>query len=93
MIARTNLQTLPLDSLVPGLTYLLVITNSPGANTLKFQHLDNPTTAAHPAHVGVVGATVVTTFLCPAPVMALVFAAPPAQDYYVSVLPLASPEF
>ncbi len=72
---------------------MLVITKSPGANTLQFKHQDDPDPVNHPAHTAVATATVVTQFLCPSPKMALVWAAPPANAYYVSVLPITSPEF
>lgn len=89
----TTAQTLPLEDVVPGITYLLVITSSPGSNTLKFKHLNDATSANHPAHTDVSNATVVTQFVCPSTVMALVFAAAPATPYHVTVVPLTAPEF
>lgn len=79
--------------MVPGVTYMLVLTGSTAVGTLKFQHLDDPTPAPHPDYTSVAGATVVRTFLCPAPVMALVFATAPSQNYFLSIIPLTSPEF
>jgi hypothetical protein len=95
VIASSNLQTLPLDSLVAGQTYLLVITNSPGAVTLQFKHHDDPVTRNLPTHVGMSGAVVVTTFLCPSSVMALVWntLASNTPKYYVSLTPITEQEF
>lgn len=93
MIATSNLQTLQLDPLTPGVEYLFVLTNSPGANTLQFKHHSDPTTRDLPVHTAVTGAVVVTKFLCPAPQMALVFAEVPGAPYYVSLTPLTTPEF
>lgn len=72
---------------------MLVITGSSGAVSLQFKHQDDPTAAIHPDVSGVTGATVVKRFLCPSPVMALVWAAAPAAPYRVSVLPITAPEF
>ena len=79
--------------MVPGVTYMLVLTGSTAASTLKFQHLDSPTPSSYPGSAAVAGETVVTTFICPAPSMALVFATPPSQNYFLSITPLTSPEF
>jgi hypothetical protein len=79
--------------MVPGVTYMLVLTGSTAIGTLKFQHLDDPATAPHPDYTAVAGATVVKTFLCPSPSMALVFDTAPTQNYYLSILQLTSQEF
>ncbi len=72
---------------------MLVITNSPGANSLQFKHLGAETPTDHPAHTSVSDPTVVTQFLCPSPTMALVWAVAPVTEYSVTVLPITSPEF
>lgn len=94
MTKTSNAQTLQLESLVAGVTYMLVITKATGTNsTLQFKHLGDADPINHPAHTAVTGATTVSQFLCPSPVMALVFAAPPSQNYHVSVLPITQQEF
>lgn len=93
-MTKTKLKILKLDVLTQGVTYLLVITQCPGAHTLKFMHLDDPTPALLPSYGtnNTVG-TVVAQFVCPAPRMLIEFANTPTQDYHVSVTPVSAPEF
>lgn len=79
--------------MVAGVTYLLVITNNPGAVSLQFKHLSDPTPRVLPAVSGVTDAVVVTTFICPSPTMALVWAAAPGADYHMTLVPTTAPEF
>ena len=93
MIISSSLQTLPLEFVTAGVNYMLVITNAPGASTLVFKHDTNPDTISHPAHTAVTATTVVKSFLCPSPIMALVFSDVPTEPYFVTVVPLTFPEF
>lgn len=93
MTRSTTAQNLVLEGLVQGREYLLILTKSPGANSLMFSHLDDPDMAVHPAHSAVADATVVTKFFCPSPVMTLYFAVAPVATYYVTVEPITTPEF
>jgi hypothetical protein len=79
--------------MVAGVEYMLVVTDSPGSVSLQFKHHDAPTPVAHPDVTNVAGAVVVRKFLCPSPVMALVFSTAPSVAYRVSVLPVTTPEF
>jgi hypothetical protein len=96
VIASSNSQTLQFDSLVAGETYLLVVTNSPGAFAIQFKHLDDPVVRVLPSHARVTGVTAVTTFVCPSPKMALYWETAPSfanGRYYVTLTPLTQKEF
>jgi hypothetical protein len=93
VIRTSTLQNLPLEGLVQGVNYLLVLTGANQTSTLKFNHLNDPTPRDHPSHTAKVAAgAIITEFICPSPDMTLSFAIAPAT-YYLTVVPVTSPEF
>ncbi len=95
MILQTTDLTLPLTGLSQGQTFAIIVTNAQSSVTLQFRHAGDPTYRDHPDFVAVtpVGTVVSRALMCCSTDMRLVFASAPAEAYFVSCVPAASPTF